>query len=168
MNYHNITCPDMNNGDGLRVVLWLSGCSHYCKGCQNPQTWNEQSGIAFDIEAQQELMDKLGFDYISGVTFSGGDPLYVRNRTELLKLCRIIRCTFGGSKTIWLYTGYTYEEIIKNRAMYEIFELCDVVIDGEYKEELRDVGLHWRGSSNQRVIDVQATLKDGKVVLYTE
>lgn len=166
MYYHNITCPDMNNGDGLRVVLWLSGCSHHCTGCQNPQTWNENSGIVFDSAAQQELIDKLGLDYISGITLSGGDPLYVGNRVEVLKLCRIIRRTFGSTKTIWLYTGYAYEEIMRNKAMREIVQWCDILIDGEYKEELRDVGLHWRGSSNQRVIDVQATLAEGRLVLY--
>lgn len=154
MNYHNITCPDMNNGDGLRVVLWLSGCSHHCKNCQNSQTWDPNSGILFDLEAENELFNDLFLDYISGITFSGGDPLYPTNRSEVLRLCKKIRKIFGDSKTIWLYTGYSYENIVSNTEMNNIINLIDVLVDGEYIEEFRNIDLPWVGSSNQRVIKV--------------
>lgn len=173
MNYHNITYPDMNNGDGLRVVLWLSGCDHHCKGCQNPQTWNPDSGIKFDEKAFNELFDELSKDYISGLTLSGGDPLHKDNVNEVLHLLHKIRILFP-TKTIWLYTGYTWEEILKtyytigdiNYIRYSILYQCDVLVDGEYKEELRDITLPWIGSSNQRVIDVQKSLKFNKIILH--
>lgn len=165
MNYHNITHDDMNNGDGLRVVLWLSGCSHMCKSCQNPLTWNPDSGILFDNAAKNEILEQLNKDYISGITFSGGDPLHENNIKNVMDLIVLIR-TLYFDKTIWLYTGYKYEEF--NDSMLAIFSLCDVVIDCEYEEDKRDIDLKWRGSSNQRVIDCQETLKQGKIVLYCD
>lgn len=177
INYHNITHDDMNNGDGLRVVLWLSGCSHHCYNCQNPQTWNSDSGIPFDKSAKQEIFDKLSKDYISGITFSGGDPLHENNLDEVLSLIKEIRTSFP-EKTIWLYTGYKFEELIngihypldskwEDKAWRQsIVKLCDVLIDGEYIDEQRDITLKWRGSSNQRVIDVKQSLTQNKIVLY--
>lgn len=176
INYHNITHDDMNNGDGLRVVLWLSGCSHHCYNCQNPQTWNLNSGIPFDESAKQEIFNELSKDYISGITLSGGDPLYENNLSEVLSLVGKIRNLFQN-KTIWLYTGYLWENLInincpldsewENRILRKsIIELCDVLIDGEYIDERRDITLKWRGSSNQRVIDVKQSLAQNKVVLY--
>ena len=107
MRYHNITKADMLNGDGLRVVLWLAGCAHYCRNCQNPITWDPQGGLPFDEAAREELFEELEKDYISGVTFSGGDPLYMDTREELLGLSREIKERYPG-KTIWLYTGYLW------------------------------------------------------------
>lgn len=175
MNYHNITYPDMNNGDGLRVCLWLSGCSHHCKGCQNPQTWNPNNGIKFDDKAFNELFDELEKDYISGITLTGGDPLYIYNLSEVYGICSFIKRHCPG-KTVWIYTGYTWEEILENHGENSygnderqlILKYCDVLVDGEYKEELRDITLKWRGSSNQRVIDVQESLKQNEVVLYCD
>ena len=182
MNYHNITYPDMNNGSGLRVVLWLSACSHHCKGCQNPQTWDINSGIPFDENAKEELFRELSKYYISGITFTGGDPLHENNLCEVIQLIEEIRSKFSN-KTIWLYTGYEWEDIWYDskividdytNKVYEdykkrqqIISKCDVLVDGEYKEELRDISLHWRGSSNQRVIDVQESLKKGEIVLWS-
>ena len=147
MNYHDITKCDMLNGNGLRVVLWVSGCSHHCKGCQNPQTWDKNSGIPFDKQAEDELFEALQPDYISGLTFSGGDPLYIANRVEVTKLAKKCKEQYPN-KTIWLYTGYKYEEI----KHLPIIEYLDVIVDGEFIEELKDNTLHWCGSSNQRVI----------------
>ncbi len=110
MNYHNITKDDMLNGDGLRVVLWVAGCDHHCKECQNPITWDPDGGLKFDQAAKDELFEVLSRDYISGITFSGGDPLFPGNRREVTELAREIRERFPG-KTVWLYTGFTYEEI---------------------------------------------------------
>lgn len=183
MNYHNITHDDMNNGDGLRVVLWLSGCSHHCKNCQNPQTWNSKSGILFDEDAKNEIFTELSKDYISGITFSGGDPLHKDNVKEVLKLIKEIKNKFP-KKTIWVYTGYVYEDIQytyedskkwlvadwKSNAIdrWDILCACDVLIDGEYIDEKRDVTLKWRGSKNQRVISIPETLKQNKIVLYCD
>lgn len=179
MNYHNISYPDQNNGDGLRVVLWLSGCSHHCKRCQNPQTWDTNSGIPFNEEAKAELFKELEHDYISGITFSGGDPLHKNNLIEGLDLINEIRTTFPN-KTIWLYTGFTFEQIMKYEygnsyinnfntdALRQIIvSKCDVLVDGRYIDELRDISLHWRGSSNQRVIDVKQSLEKGEIVLWS-
>ena len=150
----------MLNGDGLRVVLWVAGCSHGCKGCQNPVTWDIHGGLKFDEAAKKEIFEELRKDYISGITFSGGDPLHPMNRQEV---CRLIKKTHElfPNKTIWVYTGFLWETIQK----LDFMPLIDVVIDGEYIEELRDVQLKWKGSSNQRVIDVKHTLKEKKVVL---
>lgn len=161
MNYHNITVDDMLNGDGLRAVLWVSGCDHHCRNCQNPQTWPVDSGIPFDEAAKAELFEAIGRDYMSGVTFSGGDPLLPANRETVGSLIGEIRERFP-KKTIWLYTGSLFEEI----RFLPFLPLIDVIVDGPYIEALRDTKLHWKGSKNQRVIDVKRTLSSGHVVLW--
>ena len=163
MRYHNITKDDMLNGDGLRVVLWVAGCEHRCEDCQNPITWDVNGGIPFDENAKQELFDELEKDYISGVTLSGGDPLHPVNREEIATLTEEIRREFP-QKTIWLYTGYEWESI-KN---LPFIKKVDVVVDGQYNKDLRDVTLPWRGSTNQKVIDVKESLALGKIVLHTK
>lgn len=161
MRYHNITKDDMLNGDGLRVVLWVSGCSHGCKGCHNPITWNSNGGLEFGEEAKAEVFAELEKDYISGITFSGGDPLFFSNRSDVLKLIREIKERFPV-KTIWLYTGFEWEAISK----LEVMQYVDVLVDGRFLIEKKDAKLHWKGSANQRVIDVPATRKGGQVVLH--
>ncbi|MGN0291330.1 MAG: anaerobic ribonucleoside-triphosphate reductase activating protein [Lachnospiraceae bacterium] len=163
MRYHNITKDDMLNGDGLRTVLWVSGCDHCCKECHNPITWDPNGGLLFDEEAKQELFEVLERDYISGLTLSGGDPLYAGNREDMLKLVKEVREKFPA-KTIWMYTGFDYESI----EQLEIMDYIDVLVDGEFVVEKADPQIHWRGSSNQRVIDVQKSKKTGNVVLHCE
>ncbi|MCB7318441.1 anaerobic ribonucleoside-triphosphate reductase activating protein [Lacrimispora sp. 210928-DFI.3.58] len=163
MRYHNITKDDMLNGEGLRTVLWVAGCSHNCPECHNPITWDIRGGIPFDEAAKKELFDELEKDYISGVTFSGGDPLHPQNREEIGRLAGEIRRRFP-EKTIWLYTGYDWEQVCELPMMRDI----DVVVDGEFIVRLKDNKLHWKGSSNQRVIDVQRSLLMGQAVLYEE
>ncbi len=163
MKYHNITKDDMLNGDGLRVVLWVAGCSHHCKNCQNPVTWNPDDGLEFTGETKQEIFTELRKSYVSGITFSGGDPLHALNVQEVTRLAKEIRENFPD-KTIWIYTGFLWSEI----KHLEIMKFADVVVDGKYVEELRDTQLYWRGSSNQRVIDVRKSLETGKVVLHCE
>ena len=158
MKYHNITHCDMLNGNGIRVVLWVSGCDHRCKGCQNPITWDVNNGIPFDEDAYQEIINDLEQDYCSGLTLSGGDPMHTANRESILKLCQNIKKSYPN-KTIWMYTGYTFEEIQDS----PILKYIDVLVDGEYIEELKDIEAHWVGSTNQRVILVQETLNQGKV-----
>ena len=161
MRYHDITADDMLNGDGLRVVLWISGCSHHCRGCQNPVTWNPQDGLLFDEAAKHELFSHLQKEHISGLTLSGGDPLYEGNRADVLQLTKMVRGQFPD-KTIWLYTGYLWEEIQE----LELMHFIDVCVDGRFEEELIDTRLWWKGSLNQRVIDVQKSIKSGSAVLY--
>lgn len=150
MNYHDIKKCDMLNGDGIRVSLWVSGCEHHCHQCQNPQTWSADSGVLFDKKAKDELFEALKNDYISGITFTGGDPLYKDNLKTVQNLIDEIRRLFPD-KDIWLYTGYCLSECQQDAERNAIVSKCDVVIDGEYIDELRDVTAHWRGSSNQRI-----------------
>ena len=162
----------MLNGDGLRVVLWLSGCSHNCYKCQNPQTHDPNSGILFDEKAEEELFRELSKDYISGLTLTGGDPLHENNLDGVLNLINKIRLLLP-EKTIWIYTGFRWEEIyncmsfniMKRR---QIISQCNVMIDGRYIDSQRDVSLCWRGSKNQRVINIKESLRQGKVILYCD
>lgn len=159
MHYHNITTDDMLNGDGLRVVLWVAGCLHRCPGCHNPVTWDADGGLEFDKAAEQELLSCLAHDYIHGITYSGGDPLHPGNRERITALAEQIRAEYP-QKTQWLYTGYTWEELKGER----ILSVLDVVVDGRFVRAEKDVKLHWRGSKNQRVIDVQKSLKTGEII----
>lgn len=153
MRYHNITKDDMLNGDGLRVVLWVAGCSHCCRECHNPITWDPNGGVLFDDEAKAELFEQLDKPYISGITFSGGDPLHAANRLDVRNLMEEIRTKYPD-KTIWLYTGDVWENILH----YPLMKFVDVLVDGEFVADLKDPKLLWKGSSNQRVIDVKKTL----------
>ena len=206
MNYHNITYPDMNNGEGLRVVLWLSGCSHKCKGCQNPQTWDANSGIPFDESAKEELFKELDKDYISGLTLSGGDPLFESNLDGVLELVAEVNKQYNSTqyivgdgknnhnilnanankirlssprKSIWLYTGYEFNEIFGDNQFEDlgngyckwtkradIVSRCNILVDGKYIDSKRDLTLQYRGSDNQRLIDIQQSLQKGEIVLW--
>ena len=153
MRYHNITKDDMLNGDGLRVVLWVAGCNHCCKDCQNPITWDPDGGLLFDVAAKQEIFDQLERPYISGITFSGGDPLHPANRADVKMLMEEIHERFP-SKTIWLYTGDVWENI----RQLPLMKYVDVVVDGEFHIDEKDNKLLWKGSKNQRVIRAKETL----------
>lgn len=163
MRYHNITKDDMLNGEGLRVVLWVAGCSHGCPGCHNPVTWDIHGGIPFNEEAWEEIQEELKKDYVSGLTLSGGDPLHPDNRQEIGSLAGRVKELYP-QKTIWLYTGYLWEEIEELPWLRAV----DVVVDGEFMIDQKDGSLHWKGSANQRVIDVKRSLEQGRAVLYQE
>lgn len=173
MNYHNITKCDMKNGPGLRVVLWVSGCSHRCRGCHNKITWDPRSGILFDNDAKIEVLEELHKEYCDGITISGGDPLYPGNRDDVYELIKVIKFKYPN-KSIWIYTGYTWEELIeeaqvislKSPLIAEILKHTDVLVDGEFNIELADQNYRWAGSKNQRVIDVQESIKQGGIVFY--
>lgn len=177
MYYHKIEKTSVANGTGIRVVLWVSGCSLHCKGCQNPETWGRNSGKLFDDEAKKELFDALDKSYIQGITFSGGHPLEEYNLNDVYILIKEIKECFPN-KDIWLYTGLTFDnmlgliannlEIVDDSlpVLLEIVKLCDVIVDGAYVERLKDIRLKWRGSSNQRVIDVQKSIEEGKIIPY--
>lgn len=160
MRYHNITKDDMLNGEGLRVVLWVAGCTHHCKNCQNPETWDINGGIPFDAEAKEELFEALDKPYISGITFSGGDPLHPQHRDEVFALAKEIKEKFPD-KNVWLYTGFLWEDFKDNPNLKYI----DVFVDGEFMEDLKNVNLPWVGSSNQRIINVEQTLKKQEICL---
>lgn len=156
MKFHNITKDDMLNGDGLRVVLWVSGCSHYCEDCQNKITWDPNVGIDFDEKAKQEIFDELEKDYIKGITFSGGDPLYSSNVQDVLALVQEIRKEYH-TKDIWLYTGYTLAQLLQDDSELgilrrEVLKNIDVLVDGEFEKDKADQNAHWVGSTNQNII----------------
>ena len=153
------------DGPGLRAVIWTQGCAHHCKGCQNPQTWDFNGGGLVPIDAVKEAIDEL--DYHTGLTFSGGDPMYqVEACNELAK--------YGKSKglNIWVYTGFTYEEVLmlakKNPIYLEFLSKIDVLVDGRFILAERDLNLLFRGSRNQRLVDMQKTLQTGEVTLLNE
>lgn len=165
MRYHNITTNDMLNGNGLRVVLWVAGCTHRCEGCQNPITWDEKDGVLFDDKARAELYCELDKDWINGITFSGGDPLHPANKASIRLLSSDIRLHYP-SKTQWLYTGYTWEEIESNRELREAISQMDVVVEGRFIKNLSDINYPWAGSTNQRVIDVKKSLFKKEPILW--
>lgn len=150
MRYVEVTSPDINNGTGCRVTVWVAGCSHCCKGCHNPQTWDYNQG---ETDVWDRIAEKLSLPYIKGVTFSGGDPLS-QNESSLKQLLALIGRikTMFPEKDIWLFTGDIYEEAIQNPLKQAIIDECDVLVDGPYKYYLRDTSLAFRGSSNQRII----------------
>lgn len=163
MRYHNITKDDMLNGDGLRVVLWVAGCEHRCPNCQNPVTWDINGGLEFDDAAKKELFVELEKSYVSGITMSGGDPLHTMHREEMGELINEIAEKFP-EKTIWLYSGYEWHEVKSLPFMRNV----DVMVDGPFIEKQKNNNLQWRGSSNQKVIDVKESLEIGKIVLVTK
>ena len=167
MNYHNIKTDDMLNGDGLRVTCWVSGCSIRCFNCYNPQTWDFNSGIPFTDDTMQEILYDLSKPYIKGFTLSGGHPLDTHNAPKVLEIVKRVKMVFPN-KDIWIYTGYVWEDIIKDDTLKEILKRTDVLVDGAYIDELRDISLPFRGSSNQRIIDVQESLKQNQVILWKE
>ena len=158
MRIHKITYPDVNNGLGCRATVWVSGCSHHCKGCHNKETWSFNCGKVFDEGYKEKLFEILSLPYMKGLTLSGGDPL--DSYEDVLALTKEVREKFGNTKDIWLYTGYTMEEINKN-GFSEILEYIDFVVDGRYEEKQRDVTLAFRGSVNQCIYEK----KDGKFVI---
>jgi len=154
----DITAPDINNGNGIRVTLWVAGCMHKCKGCHNAWTWDYSQGTDFlsnQDEILKKLSDWLSRDYVEGITFSGGDPLDQDHHALriLLDIIKWVRRNYP-TKNIWLYTGYVIEEL--SGLQKEVVDNCDVIVDGPYKEELRDIAhCPFRGSTNQRIINIK-------------
>ena len=180
MNYIKITKYDIANGSGVRCVLWCSGCTIHCNNCQNPQTWDFDAGQLFDNSAKKELFDALRKPWIQGLTLSGGHPLEYENLPAVYDLIKEVKEKFPD-KDIWLYTGYKLNindfttmfrglsrTDFQHNYIYQILNHCDVVVDGPYIESLRDISLKFRGSSNQRLINVKETLKQHKIILWEE
>ena len=164
MYYSEIKFNDVANGPGIRVSLFTSGCTHHCKGCFQPETWNFKNGEPFTSEIQETIIDKSQSRYIAGLSLLGGDPL--DNVEGILPLLKEYRNTFGETKTIWLWTGYLFEEIVSDELLSKVLPFIDVIIDGRFEENHKDITLKYMGSTNQRVIDVQQSLNTNSIILY--
>lgn len=162
MNYAAIKYYDISNGLGVRTSVFVSGCRHHCKGCFNEIAWDFGYGETFTDSVIEKILDSVENDRISGISILGGEPLDSRNQGDVAKLINRFRDRFGRRKTIWLYTGYVFEDVRINK---DIFYGVDVIVDGPFVEELKDITLKFRGSSNQRIIDMNRTIEDGNVIL---
>ena len=171
MNYGEIKKTDRANGEGVRVSLFVSGCTHRCEGCFNPETWSFNYGMEFTYETEKELLKALSPDFINGLTLLGGEPFEPQNQRALVPFLKKVREQLPN-KNIWCYTGYLFdEELLKeSRARCEVTDemlsMIDVLVDGEFMQELKNITLRFRGSENQRIIDVKKSLRNGEIVLY--
>lgn len=162
MNYSNIINHDIANGPGFRVSLFVSGCRNRCKGCFNPEAWDFNYGQEFTIYTWSELLRGLRDPNVNGLSILGGDPFEPENRETVEKICYLVKNRFGDTKNIWVWTGYLWENICDS----PILQYVDVLVDGRFEEDLKDLRLKYRGSSNQRVIDVAASLERGCAIRW--
>lgn len=163
MNYGKLIKTDIANGPGVRVSLFVSGCRRKCPGCFNPETWSFNYGEPYTTNTTIEILDALAPDYIDGLTVLGGEPLDVRNVIHVQPLLYVVKMKYPN-KSIWVYTGHRFENISRR----SIMDFIDVLVDGPFIEELKDLTLKFRGSSNQRIIDVQASRKSNRVILWED
>ena len=170
MNYSAIKPNDIANGDGIRVSLFVSGCRNCCKGCFNPETWSFTAGEVFTETTEEEILKLLDRYYINGLTLLGGDPFEIENQKGLINLIRKVKQRLPN-KTIWAYTGYLYDVDLQEggkrycEVTSELLSSISVLVDGPFVEDLKDISLKFRGSSNQRLIDLDQTRKSGKIIL---
>lgn len=168
MNYAEIKYCDIANGTGCRTVLFVSGCRNACKGCFQPQTWDFGYGEPFDEKVQKEVLDSLAPDYITGITLLGGEPFEPENQKELVPFMRKVVAQYPN-KNVWAFTGYIYDkDLVAGGRRHaedtdELLSMIDVLVDGPFVEELKDITLKFRGSSNQRVLDLRETIRTGKI-----
>jgi len=173
MHYGEIKNCDIANGEGVRVSLFVSGCTNHCEHCFQPQTWDFEYGQPFTAETEEYLLSLLTPDYISGLTLLGGEPFEPANQAVLLPFLRRVREQLP-KKNIWAFSGFTYEELTTPgsychcQATEEILSMVDVLVDGRFVEELKDISLRFRGSSNQRLIDMNATRQAGQIICLTD
>lgn len=175
MNYAQIFDCDIANGPGMRVSLFVSGCTHHCEGCFNAQTWDFAYGKKYTSEITQALIQMMDRPYIKGITILGGEPMEPENQKDVLALLKAIRNAFRDSKNIWIYSGYVFEQLTGKRpcrastlTAKEILSLADVLVDGEFVMAQKDVSLAFRGSRNQRILDCKASLKGDAAVWLSE
>lgn len=167
MNYADIKSVDVANGPGVRVSLFVSGCPHHCKGCFNPESWDFQYGKPFGSEQAEELLHMISLPYIKGFSLLGGEPFAPENQAEVLALVRQVRGK-EPDKEIWCWTGYLFEDLAASRVgehSRELLEEINILVDGPFVENLKDLSLRFRGSSNQRVIDVPSSLETGRTTI---
>lgn len=167
MNYIKISKNDTANGTGIGVVLWVSGCNCHCHGCHNPQTWDFNAGQPFTEDTMQELLFNLTKPYISRLTISGGHPLDPLNSPEVFKIVKRAKMVFPN-KAIWVYSGYVWEDIIKDEMLRQIMTYTNVLVDGSYIDRLRDISIPFAGSSNQRLICAKQSLATNQIILWNE
>ena len=172
MNYANLKPLDVSNGSGIRVSLFVSGCRHHCPDCFNPESWDFHYGTPFDAAAEDAVLRALRPAHVRGLTILGGEPLEPENQPQLVHLLRRVRQEAPG-KDIWCYTGFVYETLPHSRAaesgvLPELLALIDVLVDGPFIRELKDLSLRFRGSRNQRILDLAATRRAGAPVLWTD
>lgn len=173
MNYCGIKKCDIANGLGVRVTLFVSGCTHHCKGCFQPETWDFEYGDKFTEDTEKELLEALAPDYIHGITLLGGEPFEPENQRVLVGFVKKVKDKYPR-KNIWCYTGYLLdEELLKpSRARCEVTDellsYIDVLVDGEFQLDKKNISLQFCGSENQRLIDVKATLEKGEIVLWRD
>lgn len=170
-NYSKIKTFDIANGKGIRTSIFFSGCEHYCKNCFNSELWDFNVGQSFTKEVYESKIKPTMNEHITGISILGGEPLHPNNITATFNLVKWFKEDFP-KKTIWLWSGYTWEELTsKSNSNYKInigiLNNIDVLVDGKYVDELRDISLKWCGSTNQRVINIQESLKENKIVLYS-
>ena len=167
MRVIDVSGPDINNGLGCRVTVWAAGCNHHCPGCHNPETWNYDQGDKLS-DVEYKVFDKAKYDYISGLTFSGGDPL-AQNTKSLIRLYKFIKKFKKKfpNKDIWIYSGDYYENLRKRFIIRLILRKCDVLVDGPFIIKERNIKLPFRGSNNQRIIDLNATRKNNEMTLLS-
>ena len=170
MRYGEIKNCDIANGEGVRVTLFVSGCTHHCKGCFNTDTWDFDYGMTYTTETEESITDMLRPSYINGLTLLGGEPMEPDNQRALLSLVKRVKLLFP-EKDIWCYSGYTFEELTEeSRARCEctdeLLSYIDVLVDGEFVEEKKNISLAFRGSENQRIIDLKKTFEKGDIVIY--
>lgn len=171
MNYAKIKKTDIANGSGVRVSLFVSGCTHHCEGCFNSETWDFNYGSLFTEKVSEEIIEALRHEYIAGLTLLGGEPLEPENQPEVYNLVKAVKEVYP-EKSIWCYSGYVFEEDILNpngRAYCEVTDelisMLDILVDGEFILEKKNITLRFKGSENQRIIDVRKSLEAGKTVL---
>ena len=164
MRYNKIRKMDVSNGPGVRVSIFFQGCAFHCKNCFNPETWDFEGGNEFTEETINRVLELCEPAHIKGLSMLGGEPLHPNTIEAATALAKAFKERYP-EKNLWIWSGFTFEEYISKQ---EIVKYVDVIVDGQYKDELHDFRLRWRGSSNQRVIDVQKSLKKGKVVLYDD
>lgn len=167
MNYADIKNADVTNGPGVRISLFVSGCPHHCPGCFNPETWSYDYGEPFTEQEVEKIIGMLDAPYIQGLSLLGGEPLAPKNQAAVLDLAKQVKGKLLG-KDIWCYTGYLYEDLLDGRVgehSQELLSYMDVLVDGRFREEFKDIRLRFRGSSNQRIIDVPESLMEGRVVV---
>lgn len=172
MNYANIKYCDIANGVGVRTSVFVSGCRNHCKECFNRETWDFAFGKPFTEETENEVIESVAPDYIAGLTVLGGEPFEPENQAGVLDLIRKIKAKYPG-KSVWVYSGFTLEELrsgsrASGRTCDEILSLIDVLVDGRFVQEKYNISLRFRGSENQRIIDMPGTRKEGKIVLWED
>lgn len=171
MNYCNIKNCDIANGNGVRVSLFVSGCRNHCKNCFQPETWDFSYGEEFTAEAEKRILEMLSPSYINGLTVLGGEPFEEENQRSLLPFIRKVREAYP-EKDIWMYSGYLFENMLTEgmrprcEVTDELLSLIDILVDGRYEEEKKNISLKFRGSENQRIIDVKKSLVEGKAVVF--